>query len=93
LIGLVKSTPPGPRDFEVVIVVDGNAWQKLTQAQQQRVLKAIGAHMQESLRAAQPRPPRSPVSAKVYNELLAEFATIVVRGSDDGISYQMYRGK
>ena len=49
--------------------------------------------MQESLRTAQPAPPRSRFSAKVYDEMLAEFATIVVRGPDDEISYQTYRGK
>jgi len=90
---LVRRTPPGPRNFEATIVVDGNEWRKLTQSQQQRILKTIGTHMQESLRAAQPTPPRNSFSAKIYDELLAEFATVVVRGPDEEISYQMYRGK
>jgi len=93
LSGLVRRTPPGPREFEATIVLDGNEWQKLTQSQQHRVLRTIGTHMQESLRTAQPTPPRHSFSAKVYDEMLAEFATIVVRGPDDEISYQTYRGK
>jgi hypothetical protein len=86
---LVKSIPIGPRDYEETIIVDGNAWRKLTPLERERVLTKIGTHMRESLRAAKPLPSPHKFSATVYDEVLVRFGSILIRGPNDEMSYTL----
>ena len=89
LSALVKNIPIGPRDYEETIIVDGNAWRKLTPLERERVLTKIGTHMQESLRATKPLPPQHKFSGTVYEEVLVRFGSILIRGPNDEMSYML----
>jgi hypothetical protein len=80
------------RGLEAVVVINGKTWSDKSRTQQERLVKKIGAHMQDALFTAQPDRPRSTFTVLLRNDIREDFGFIIVGGSNDqGVVYRVSR--